>query len=133
MRKLQSLLILLSVAVSAQLMANTTLNLSVKGMHCGSCEKKFKTAAGGISGIVEVSAVSAESNNAVVVYDEKTTTSDKVIKALADKTGYTVSASNEATAVGKPTSCCMKGQKEAACSKKDKEKCTKKTKCTKTE
>lgn len=71
MRKLQSLLILLSVAVSAQLMANTTLNLSVKGMHCGSCEKKFKTAAGGISGIVEVSAVSAESNNAVVVYDEK--------------------------------------------------------------
>jgi copper chaperone CopZ len=133
MKKLQLLSILLSAVISAQLMANTPLNLSVKGMHCGSCEKKFKTAADGISGVVEVSAVSADNSNAVVVYDEKATTSDKVIKALAEKTGYTVTASNGAAAVGKPASCCMKGQKEAACSKKEKEKCTKKTKCTKSE
>ena len=85
------------------------------------------------SGIVEVSAISAESNNVVVVYDEKTTTSDKVIKALADKTGYTtVSASNEATAVGKTDKLLHERTKEAACSKKTKKNVLK-TKCTKTE
>ncbi len=133
MKKLQLLSILLSAVISAQLIANTSLNLSVKGMHCGSCEKKFKSVADGISGVVEVSAVSADNSNAVVVYDEKTTTSDKVIKALAEKTGYTVTASNGVSAIGKPATCCMKGQKETTCSKKDKEKCIKKSKCTKSE
>ena len=66
MKKLQLLSILLSAVISAQLMANTPLNLSVKGMHCGSCEKKFKTTAVGISGVVEVSAVSAVNSNVVV-------------------------------------------------------------------
>ena len=133
MKKTQFLILLLSIAISGQLMANTSLNLSVKGMHCGSCEKKFKTAAGGISGVVEVASVSADNGNAVIVFDEKTTSTDKVIKALAEKTGYTITASTGATAEAKPAGCCMKGQKEAACTKKEKEKCTKKTKCTKTE
>ncbi len=127
--------VMLSCIFSAQLLANTTLNLTVKGMHCGGCETKFKTVAAKVNGIVEVKSVSAANSNAVIVYDEKTTTPEKAIKALADQTGYTVSATagtTVTTATGKPAGCCMSGQSNPACKQSDKEKCAKK-KCDKPE
>lgn len=128
MKSLTSILFTLSLVISAQLFANTTLNLSVKGMHCGGCETKFKTAASDISGIKEVVSVSAANSNAVVIYDEKATSADKIVKSLADQTGYTVSVTSGAaasTAVGKPAGCCMAGQSNPSCKDKDKAKCAK--------
>jgi copper chaperone CopZ len=104
-------------------------------MHCGGCETKFKTVASGIEGIKEVTSVSAANSNAVIVYDEKTTSSDKIVKSLAEETGYTVSAAAGATvttATGKPAGCCMAGQSNPSCKDKDKAKCAK-TKCDKPE
>lgn len=135
MKSLKTLFIVLSMLITAPIIANTTLNLTVKGMHCGGCETKFKTVASGIEGIKEVTSVSAANSNAVIVYDEKTTSSDKIVKSLAEQTGYTVSASTGAavtTATGKPAGCCMAGQSNPSCKDKDKAKCAKK-KCAKPE
>ncbi|HNY54702.1 MAG TPA: heavy-metal-associated domain-containing protein [Chitinophagales bacterium] len=135
MKSLKTLFIVLSMLIAAPIIANTTLNLTVKGMHCGGCETKFKTAAAGINGIKEVTSVSAANSNAVIVYDEKTTSSDKIVKSLAEETGYTVSAAAGAivtTATGKPAGCCMAGQSNPSCKDKDKAKCAK-TKCDKPE
>ncbi len=133
MKTLKSISILLSIVFTTQLFANSTLNLSVKGMHCGGCETKFKTVATGINGIKEVTSVSASNSNAVIVYDEKATTSDNIVKSLAEQTGYTVSVTSGAavtTATGKPAGCCMSGQSNPACKQSDKAKCAK-TKCDK--
>ncbi|MBP8192800.1 MAG: heavy-metal-associated domain-containing protein [Chitinophagales bacterium] len=135
MKSLKTLFIVLSMLITAPIIANTTLNLTVKGMHCGGCETKFKTVASGIEGIKEVTSVSATNSNAVIVYDEKTTSSDKIVKSLAEETGYTVSAAAGATvttATGKPAGCCMAGQSNPSCKDKDKAKCAK-TKCDKPE
>jgi copper chaperone CopZ len=135
MKSLKTLFIVLSMLIAAPIIANTTLNLTVKGMHCGGCETKFKTVASGIEGIKEVTSVSAANSNAVIVYDEKTTSSDKIVKSLAEETGYTVSAAAGATvttATGKPAGCCMAGQSNPSCKDKDKAKCAK-TKCDKPE
>ena len=135
MKSLKTLFIVLSMLIAAPIIANTTLNLTVKGMHCGGCETKFKTVASGIDGIKEVTSVSAANSNAVIVYDEKTTSSDKIVKSLAEQTGYTVSAAAGATvttATGKPAGCCMAGQSNPSCKDKDKAKCAK-TKCDKPE
>ncbi|MFN8295451.1 MAG: heavy-metal-associated domain-containing protein [Chitinophagales bacterium] len=130
MKKIYALFVLV-VFTFLSVYANKTLNLSVKGMHCGGCEMKFKSAASDIEGIKEVSSVSASNSNAVIIYDEKTTTEEKVIKALAEQTGYTVSAvSGTTTATGKPAGCCMSGQSNPSCKDKDKAKCAK-TKCDK--
>lgn len=130
MKKLITFIVALSFCISA-VFANKTLNLSVKGMHCGGCETKFKTLAAGIEGVKEVSSVSAANSNAVIIYDEKSTSEEKLIKSLAEKTGYTISASNSTSEVsGKPTGCCMKGQSNPSCKDKDKAKCAK-TKCDK--
>lgn len=131
MKKINTLLLLMAITFSA-VFAAKTLNLSVKGMHCGGCETKFKTVAADINGITEVTSVSASNSNAVIIYDEKATTEEKIIKSLAEQTGYTVSATtaNGATATGTPAGCCMKGQSNPACKDSDKAKCAK-TKCDK--
>lgn len=124
-------LFVLAVFSFSSVFANKTLNLSVKGMHCGGCEIKFKSVASDIEGIKEVSSVSASNSNAVIIYDEKATTEEKVIKALAEQTGYSVSAASGTTTVaGKPAGCCMAGQSNPSCKDKDKAKCAK-TKCDK--
>lgn len=133
MKKINILLLLLSVSLSVAL-ANKTVNLSVKGMHCGGCEVKFKSTATKIDGVQEVSAVSAANSNATIIYDEKTTTEEKLIAALAEKTGYTIAvAANAGTTVaGKPAGCCMSGKSNPSCKSADKQKCSKqKSKCTK--
>ena len=130
MKKINTLLFLIALTFSA-VFANKTLNLSVKGMHCGGCETKFKTVAADINGIKEVTSVSASNSNAVIIYDEKATTEAQIIKSLAEQTGYTVALSNgTATVTGKPAGCCMSGQSNPACKQADKEKCAK-TKCDK--
>lgn len=130
MKKINVLFLLIAISFSAAF-ANKTLNLSVKGMHCGGCEMKFKSVASDIEGIKEVSSVSASNSNAVIIYDEKATTEEKVIKALAEQTGYTVAATNgTTTATGKPAGCCMSGQSNPSCKTSDKAKCAK-TKCDK--
>lgn len=113
--------------ISFPLMANNTLSLLVKGMHCNSCESKFKKTATDIKGIIEVQSVSAADNNAVVVYDEKITNAEQIVKSLAAQTGYTVSVANNATisATGNPSKCCKKDQNKQDCTKKSKQKCTK--------
>jgi copper chaperone CopZ len=101
-------------------MAKSTLNLTVKGMHCSGCETKFKTAAAGIKGIEAVNEVSASTGTAVIVFDEKAISAEEAIKALAEKSGFTVSASSNGTTVtanGKPSGCCMDGKSNASCKK----------------
>lgn len=132
MKKINTFLFLTAFTLFAAF-TKSTLNLSVKGMHCGGCETKFKTAASGINGITEVKSVSAANSVAVVEYDEKTISAEKVVKALADQTGFTVSTTNGTavtTATGKPASCCMQGQSNPSCKQGDKEKCAK-SKCDK--
>jgi len=134
MKKINTLLLLVAITFST-VFAKSTLNLSVKGMHCGGCETKFKSAASSIKGVTEVTSVSAANSTAVIEYDEKTISAEKVVKSLADETGYTVSATTASattTVEGKPAGCCMKGQSNPACKQSDKEKCAK-TKCDKAE
>ena len=126
MKTLRLLLVIVSITISGQLFANTTLALSVKGMRCGSCETKFKSTAKTIKGVVEVNAVSASDNNATIVYDEKTISSEELIATLANKTGYTVAAFNNNTASKPADACCSKSKKKANCSAKEKTNCTKK-------
>ncbi len=132
MKKTNTLLLFMAITFSTAFAAKT-LNLSVKGMHCGGCETKFKTVAEDINGITEVTSVSAANNNAVIVFDEKTTTEEKIIRTLAEQTGYTISSTNSSESItvsGKPAGCCMKGQSNPACKQADKAKCAK-TKCDK--
>jgi copper chaperone CopZ len=96
MKAIKSTFVLLSILFSAQLFANSTLKLSVKGMHCGGCETKFKTVAADVKGVTEVTSVSASNSNAVIVFDEKTTSSEQIVKTLAEKTGYTVAVTSGA-------------------------------------
>ena len=135
MKKINTLLLLVAITFSAAF-AKSTLNLSVKGMHCGGCETKFKSAATSIKGITEVKSVSAESSTAVVEFDEKAISAEKVVKSLAEQTGFTVSASTGATvttAEGKPAACCAKGQSGSACTKDDAKKVKSKNTKVKTE
>lgn len=131
MKKINSLLFLIAITFST-IFAKSTLNLSVKGMHCGGCETKFTTTATNIKGITEVKSVSAANSTAVVEFDEKTITAENVVKSLADKTGYTITTTTGeiVNAAGTPAACCMKGEKNASCKKGDKAKCAK-TKCDK--
>lgn len=124
----------LTLAISVSLFAGTTLNLNVKGMHCGGCEVKFKSKAQEIKGVTEVNAVSASNNSATLVYDSKQTSPEKIVSALAEQTGYTISvntSAGEVSATGKPAGCCMSGQSNPSCKSADKAKCAK-TKCDKT-
>ncbi|HPW86118.1 MAG: heavy-metal-associated domain-containing protein [Chitinophagales bacterium] len=128
MNTLKSIFVLAAISVSSLLMAGT-LNLNVKGMHCGGCETKFKSNATSINGIQEVSAVSAEKGTATIEFDEKVISAEKAIEALAQKTGYTISAVTkvgEVKADGTPAGCCTKGNTKAACKKgEEAAKCTK--------
>ena len=134
MKKINTLLLLTAITLST-VFAKSTLNLSVKGMHCGGCETKFKTVATSIKGVTEVTSVSAANSSAVVEYDEKTITAEKVVESLAKETGYTITANSGATtttATGTPAGCCQKGQSNPSCKQGDKAKCAKK-KCDKPE
>ena len=129
MKKLPFLLIALSAFFLLPAFGNNTLNLTVKGMHCSGCETKFKSAASNVKGIVEVTSVNAAAGNAVITYDEKIITPEKAVQELADKSGFSVSASTEkgvSSAEGKPAVCCMKGQNNPSCTKGEKAKCVKK-------
>ncbi|MFN8236774.1 MAG: heavy metal-associated domain-containing protein [Chitinophagales bacterium] len=124
---------LLSVVIAVTVFAGNSLNLTVKGMHCGGCETKFKSTAASINGITEVSSVSAANSNAVVVIDEKVISAESAIKQLAEQTGYTVSLNTAAGTVsssGAPAGCCMKGQNNSSCKAGNKAKCAK-SKCNK--
>lgn len=135
------LLSIFSLCLSAVILANSTVNLTVKGMHCGGCETKFKSAAQEIKGVTEVGSVSAANSAATITFDEKVISQEALVKSLAEKTGYTVSVGNGAAAAGKPTGCCQKGEGKPACKEGEKsEKCSKnkkdckknKSKCSKT-
>lgn len=132
MQKIAFLYLLLFFLAPA--FGNSTLNLKVSGMHCGGCESRFKSAASGIKGIIEVNSVSASTGTAVVTYDEKTISPENAVQELADRSGFTVSVSDGksvAPAAGKSgPACCMKGQGSPACSKAAKAKCAKKCKKT---
>ncbi|MEZ5054734.1 MAG: heavy metal-associated domain-containing protein [Chitinophagales bacterium] len=125
MKKISLLFAILAIGFSFTF-ANKTLHLTVKGMHCSSCETKFKSTASKVEGVQEVSAVSLANSDATLVYDEKATTEAKIIQTLVDKTGYTISVKNAANAtVGKPSSCCSKGKSNTSCKKDTKSSCNK--------
>jgi len=135
MKKIIVSFIVVGLLLSTSLFANT-LNLSVKGMHCGGCETKFKSLATSIAGVTEVKSASAANSSAVIEYDEKVISSEKLITSLAEKTGYTIAnlaGNNAAVVSGKPAGCCQKGQSNPACKKgEEASKCTKsKEKCSK--
>lgn len=130
MKKLFSL-VTICCMLSAVSFAGNSLTLNVKGMHCVGCETKFKSAAASVKGIEEVKSVSAAEGSAVVTYDEKVISAEDAIKALAENSGFGVTATTEqgaVTAEGKPAACCMKGQASPACKKGEGEKCTAKKK-----
>jgi copper chaperone CopZ len=132
--KKSTLLFCLMIA-SFAIFSKSTLSLNVKGMHCGGCEMKVKKIATEINGVTEVTSVSAADSKAVIVYDEKTITADKLVAELAAQTGYSVSTISEngaVSATGKPAGCCSKGQGAPACKEGEKAKCDKsKKKCDK--
>lgn len=119
MKKLNTLLLLVAITFST-IYAKSTLNLTVKGMHCGGCETKFKAKATSINGVSDISSVSSANNTAVIEYDEKTVSAEKIIKTLAEQTGYSITDNKTTTVEGKPAACCQKGQKNAACTDKGK-------------
>ncbi len=134
MKKFNLLFVLMIASVA--IFAKSTLNLDVKGMHCGGCETKFKSIATGINGVSEVTSVSSANGKAVIVYDEKLISDKKLVAELASKTGYSVSASTSTGTVavtGTPNGCCAKGQGAPACKEGEtKKNCKKgKTKCDK--
>lgn len=122
MKKIASLLMLLALGLSLSA-ENPTLDLKVSGMHCSSCENKFKAAATKISGIEEVTAVSASSGTATIRYNPSEISAEKAIQSLAEATGYTVTGTTNLGVVqseGKPAGCCSKGQSNPACKKTEK-------------
>jgi copper chaperone CopZ len=119
MKKIFSLVLLTGIMLFS-FAENSLLNLKVSGMHCGGCEMKFKSAAAGIKGISEVKEVSAEKGSATISYDPAQITAEKAVQSLAENTGFTISATTalgEVQSEGKPSGCCMKGQKSAGCKK----------------
>jgi copper chaperone CopZ len=122
MKKIIYLVLFIVLFISA-FAENAILNLKVTGMHCGGCEMKFKTEAAKIKGIEDVNEVSAEKGTASILYDPEVITAEKAIQSLAENTGYTITATTSIGVVqveGKPTSCCMMGQKSGACQKNTK-------------
>ena len=122
MKKIATLILLLAVGLGLYA-ENPTLDLKVSGMHCGGCENKFKAAATKIEGIDEVTAVSAASGTATIRYNPSEISAEKAVQALAEATGYTVTATTSLGMVqseGKPAGCCSKGQSNPACKKSEK-------------
>lgn len=118
MKKIVIVFLLTCTMLGVFAKGESELSLKVEGMHCGGCETKFKTAASKITGIVKVKSVSAEAGSASILYDPSVITAEKAIQSLAENTGYTVSATTamgEVQAAGKPSGCCMKGQKSPGC------------------
>lgn len=122
MKKIFPLFLLLAFVMNA-FAENPTLDLKVSGMHCGGCENKFKTAATKISGIEEVTAVSAENGTATIRYNPSEISAEKAVQSLAEATGYTVTATTTIGTVqseGKPAGCCTKSGGNPACKKTEK-------------
>ena len=121
-----AMLVMILFCSIATTFAHKTLNLSVKGMHCGSCESKFKSLASTLQGVTEVNSVSAQASTATIIYDEKATSEEALINTLAQKSGYNIDAVNSVTAVsGKPAGCCKSGKSTSSCKKSE----STKTKC----
>jgi copper chaperone len=99
--------------------AGNTLNLSVKGMHCGGCEDNFKAKAEKLDGVINVSDVSATNATATIEYDAAKTSEQEIIAQLTKQTGYAIATATSATTTETTktaASCCSKGNK-AACTK----------------
>lgn len=65
-----------------------TIQVSVEGMTCGGCSSKVSTAVAALKGVKEQK-VCHESKTAVVTFDPKTVSRDKVLAAI-DQTGFKV-------------------------------------------
>jgi copper chaperone CopZ len=91
--------------------ASNTLNISVKGMHCGGCESKFKSKAQAINGISDVKEVSAEKSMAILEYNPSIISESDIIKQLTAQTGYEIANANAGKTTEVTTkSCCKSGQ-----------------------
>lgn len=66
--------------------ADRTVTLAVKNMTCVTCVPTVKKSLGQVKGVKRV-AVSAKTNTAVVVYDDKATTVAALVKATTNA-GY---------------------------------------------
>lgn len=110
MKKINLTLLAFFVLVIA--VANNTLNLSVKGMHCGGCEAKFKSKAEALEGVLKVTQVSAVNATTTLEYNPAVASEEKIIKQLIEASGYTItkiSSSNNNANVA-PKACCKSGQ-----------------------
>jgi copper ion binding protein len=72
----------------SQTITFSTIDLSVKGMTCSSCEDHVTRAIDQLEGIVEVKA-SYEIGNTIVKYDPEKIAEDQIVEAI-NKTGYKV-------------------------------------------
>ncbi|QQR97212.1 MAG: heavy-metal-associated domain-containing protein [Sphingobacteriales bacterium] len=106
--------------------ATNTLNLNVKGMHCGGCEAKFKTKIQDVKGVTAVKEVSAANSVAVLEYNPAETSEEKIIKQLTESSGYTIAKvdSNEKSESTAPKSCCSKSG-QSSCKKPSSSSCDK--------
>ncbi len=75
-----------SKAITAQDSKIQRVEVSIKGMTCSGCEHHVKTEISKLKGIAEV-VVSYEKGNAIVKFDSKQTSIEKIKKAI-DSTGY---------------------------------------------
>lgn len=98
------------------------LNLDIKGMTCGGCENKVKAALSGIDGVVETQKVCSQSDKASLTFDPAVTSSEAIIAALGEKTGYAVTVSKNAGIAEASTT---EAAKAKSCTAAQKKACTK--------
>jgi copper chaperone CopZ len=65
----------------------THVNMSIKGMTCGSCESKITTCLQALPGVVKVGVVSYKDGSAFVMIDPKKVNNEDLVKAISDN-GY---------------------------------------------
>lgn len=118
---LSVVVLMMSVAVFAVQPGESKVNLQIKGMKCGGCESKIKSILKDVDGVVSTESVSASEGTAVLVINNKKTTSSKVATILADQSGYdvkVVSGSNTKTVAGNKKAACCSGAAKSSCTAK---------------
>lgn len=101
----------LFLAITISALASNTLELSVKGMHCGGCEAKFRTKIEALKGITKVKEVSAINSYTSLEFNPEVISEEEIIKNLIASTGYAITKIEAKTTTNTaPKACCKSGQ-----------------------
>jgi len=87
-KKVKEAKLVAAIEKAGYLVKSETIQVSVEGMTCAGCSSKVSTAVAAVKGVKEQK-VCHESKTAVVTFDPKTVSRDKVLAAI-DQTGFKV-------------------------------------------